>query len=101
MLLFIYILHSLNLTKGLDNTMLVPYRRKYSSGTLFLCVLLSKSKMQKKMQGNNLCECQATFVTHGDSKLLKLLRNNAEPVSDLKGKNSCQIALVKELCKST
>lgn len=53
------------------------------------------------MQGNNLCECQATFVTHGDSKLLKLLRNNAEPVSDLKGNNSCQIALVKELCKST
>lgn len=39
MLLFIYILHSLNLTKGLDNTMLVPYRSKYSSGTLFHCVL--------------------------------------------------------------
>lgn len=37
MLLFIYILHSLNLTKGLDNTMIVPYRRKYSTGTLFLC----------------------------------------------------------------
>lgn len=38
-LLFVYILHSLNLTKGLDNTMIVPYRRKYSSLTLFLRVL--------------------------------------------------------------
>lgn len=46
MLLFIYILHSLNLSKGLDNTKLVLYRRKYSSRTLFLCVLTNISPVK-------------------------------------------------------
>lgn len=48
MLLFIYILHSLNLTKGLDNAKLVLYRRKYSSGPLFLCVLTDMSPVKYK-----------------------------------------------------
>lgn len=57
-MLFIYILHSLNLAKGLDNTMIVPYGRKYSSGSLLLCVFTHiyryfSCKMHKEMQYRN------------------------------------------------
>lgn len=54
MLLFIYILHSLNLTKGLDNTMLVPYKRKYSVGTLFLSVQIYLLYNATGMRGKTL-----------------------------------------------